>query len=63
MQREGVLVPGRRGASVRPAPVAPPTDVALPVKNNMILQESLAILQEFRQKVDAFPKTEDEAAQ
>jgi hypothetical protein len=49
---EGVLVPGRQNLSATREVQAPPSNVALPVKNNAILQESLGILREFRALVE-----------
>lgn len=47
---------GRGGApggsvSLTP-PVAPPTDIALPTKNNQILSDTLQVMKDFREQVD-----------
>lgn len=50
---EGVLAPGRPAATASQPLPAPTTSTALPVKNNAILTETLGILKEFREQVDA----------
>lgn len=51
---EGVLLLTRPKAEHQASqpPVAPPSDVALPTKNNQVLSESLQIVKGFRQQID-----------
>mmetsp|Transcript_12414 Transcript_12414/g.26818 ORF Transcript_12414/g.26818 Transcript_12414/m.26818 type:complete len:94 (+) Transcript_12414:926-1207(+) len=56
---EGVLMMGRPHGTAQPASTAAgaagaaTSSLALPVKNNMILADNLAVLAEFRQQVEA----------
>ncbi len=52
-RNEGILAPGRPAAAASQPLPAPTTSTALPVKNNAILNETLGILKEFREQVDA----------